>query len=92
AENLLELQRARVELGRAGARAAEFRGGRLSISPLELDAAAVGRIREDLPEAMFESRTQTLSLRAPDEPDARLAAVLRLTEAIAEAFREPVPA
>ena len=42
-ENLLALQRARIELGAAGARTAEVRGGRLSIIPLELDAATVGR-------------------------------------------------
>ena len=42
-ENLLALQRARIDLGAAGARTAEVRGGRLSIIPLELDAATVGR-------------------------------------------------
>ena len=91
-ENLLELQRARIELGRLGARTVEFRGGRLSVTPLELDAAAVGRLRERIPEAMYESRPKTLSLRVPDEPDARLAAVLALAEAAAEALAEPVAA
>ncbi len=80
-ENLLELQRARIELGGLGARTVEFRGGRLSATPLELDAAAVGRLRERIPEAMYESRPKTLSLRVPDEPQARLAAVLELAEA-----------
>src|SRR5204863_345845 len=47
-ENLLELQRARIELGLLGARSVEFRGGRLSVTPLELDAAAVGRLREGM--------------------------------------------
>ena len=61
--NLLELQRGRIEIGAAGARTAEIRGGRLSIVPLELDAAAVGRIRERLPQAIFESRAKTLSMR-----------------------------
>ena len=59
-ENLLELQRTRIELGRLGARSVEFRGGRLSITPLELDAAAVGRLRGQISEAIFESRTKTL--------------------------------
>ena len=85
-ENLLELQRARIELGRLGARTVEFRGGRLSATPLELDAAAVGRLRERIPEAMYESRVKTLSLRVPDEPEARLAAVLGLAEAVAAAL------
>jgi transcription-repair coupling factor (superfamily II helicase) len=91
-ENLLELQRARIALGRLGARTVEFRGGRLSATPMELDAAAVGRLREHLPEAMYESRVKTLSMRVPDEPAARLAAVLELAEAAAEAIAEPVAA
>src|SRR5204863_6654930 len=90
--NLFELQRARVELGRLGARTVEFRGGRLSATPLELDAATVGRLRERIPEAMYESRTATLSLRVPDEPQARLAAVLELADAVGEAIAEPVAA
>jgi transcription-repair coupling factor (superfamily II helicase) len=91
-ENLLELQRARIELGALGARTVEFRGGRLSATPLELDAATVGRLRESIPEAMYESRVKTLSLRVPDEPEARLAAVLELAATTAEATAEPVAA
>src|SRR3954469_8417584 len=91
-ENLMELQRARIELGALGARTVEFRGGRLSITPLELDAAAVGRLREGMPEAMYESRVKTLSVRVPDEPEARLAAVLGLAEAVRNAVPEPVAA
>src|SRR3954469_22582254 len=91
-ENLMELQRARLELGVLGARTVEFRGGRLSITPLELDAAAVGRLREGMPEAMYESRVKTLSVRVPDEPEARLAAVLGLAEAVRNAVPEPVAA
>jgi transcription-repair coupling factor (superfamily II helicase) len=91
-ESLFDLQRARIELGRLGARTVEFRGERLSVTPLELDAAAVGRLRERIPEAMYESRTKTLSVRVPDEADARLAAVLGLAETAAEALAEPVAA
>jgi hypothetical protein len=39
-------------------------------------------LRERIPEAMYELRHKTLSLRVPDEPPARLAAVLGLTEAL----------
>jgi transcription-repair coupling factor (superfamily II helicase) len=91
-ENLFELQRARIELGSLGARTVEFRGGRLSATPLELDAVTVGRLRERIPEAMYESRVKTLSLRVPDEPPARLAAVLELAEAAGAALAEPVAA
>ena len=87
-ESLFELQRARIELGRLGARTVEFRGERLSVTPLELDAAAVGRLRERIPEAMYESRVKTVSLRVPDQPEARLAAVLGLAEAVARASDE----
>jgi transcription-repair coupling factor (superfamily II helicase) len=87
-ENLFALQRARIELGAAGARTAEVRGGRLSITPLELDAAVVGRLRERIPEAMYELRHRTLSLRVPDEAPARLAAVLGLTEALGAALAQ----
>ena len=85
-QNLLELQRARIELGRLGARTVEFRGGRLSIAPLELDAAAVGRLREQVNEAMYESARKTLGLRVEDDPAARLAAVQRLTAALADSI------
>ena len=78
--NLLALQRARIELGAAGARTAEVRGGRLSVIPLELDAATVGRLRERIPEAMYELRTRTLSLRVGDDPGERLEALLELTD------------
>jgi transcription-repair coupling factor (superfamily II helicase) len=88
----MELQRARIELGALGARTVEFRGGRLSVTPLELDAATVGRLREGMPEAMYESRTKTLSVRVPDEPHARLAAALGLAEAVRGAVPEPVAA
>jgi transcription-repair coupling factor (superfamily II helicase) len=90
-ENLLELQRGRIELGRAGARTVEFRGGRLSAIPIELDAGEVGRVRERISEAIYESRTKTLSLRVPDDPRERLAAVLALAEAVAGARAELAP-
>jgi hypothetical protein len=48
----------------------------------------VGRLRERIPEAMYESRVKTLSLRVPDRPEARLAAVLEVTEAMAGARDE----
>ena len=78
---------------RPGARTAEVRGGRLSVIPLELDAATVGRLRERIPEAMFELRTRTLSLRVGDDPGERLEALLELTDALGAAMAaEPVAA
>jgi hypothetical protein len=57
-----------------------------------MDAAAVARLREGMPEAMYESRVKTLSVRVADEPEARLAAVLGLAEAVRGAVPEPVAA
>jgi len=85
AENLLALQRARIELGLAGARSVEFRGGRLSVTGVELDSEAAGVLAERLDGALYEWREKTAAVRAPDEPEARLAAVLAMAEAIREA-------
>jgi len=82
AENLLALQRARIELGLAGARSVEFRGGRLSVTGVELDSEAAGVFRENLEGALYEWREQTAAVRVSDEPEARLAAVLAIAEAI----------
>ena len=91
-ENLIELQRARIELGRAGARAVEVRGGRLSISPLELDPEQSAIIDERVPEALYEWRPKTLSMRVADDPGARLAATTALASAVAAAIAAIVPA
>jgi len=85
AENLLALQRARIELGLAGARSVEFRGGRLSVTGVELDSEAAGVLAGKLEGAIYEWREQTAAVRVPDEPEARLAAVLALADAIRDA-------
>jgi transcription-repair coupling factor (superfamily II helicase) len=82
AENLLALQRARIELGLAGARSVEFRGGRLSVTGVELDSEGAGLFREELEGGLYEWREQTAAMRVPDEPEARLTAVLAMAEAI----------
>ncbi len=85
AENLLALQRARIELGLAGARSVEFRGGRLSVTGVELDSEAAGVLSEKVEGALYEWREKTVGVRVSDEPEARLAAVLALAEAIRDA-------
>ncbi len=85
AENLLALQRARIELGLAGARSVEFRGGRLSVTGVELDSEAAGALGEKLDGVLYEWRERTASVRVADEPEARLAAVLAMAEAIRDA-------
>ncbi len=87
AENLLALQRARIELGLAGARSVEFRGGRLSVTGVELDSEGAAVLAEKVEGAVYEWREKTAAMRVPDEPEARLAAVLAMAEAIREARR-----
>jgi transcription-repair coupling factor (superfamily II helicase) len=87
---VLALQRARIELGLAGARSVEFRGGRLSVTGVELDSEAAGVLSEKVEGALYEWREQTASVRVPDEPEARLAAVLSVAGAIRDARRASI--
>jgi len=85
-EALLAVQRARIELGREGARSLSLRGGRIQAQPLDLESDRVALIRERIPEAVFSSREATLTLRATDAdaPEAeRIAALDALAEAVA---------
>jgi transcription-repair coupling factor (superfamily II helicase) len=95
AENLLKLQRARIELGLAGARSVEFRGGKLSVSGVELDSAGAGVLAEQVEGAVYEWRDQVAAVRVAGEPAERLEAVLALAVGLREARRaveEPAPA
>jgi transcription-repair coupling factor (superfamily II helicase) len=87
AENLISLQRARIELRLAGAQSVELRGGRLSVVGVELDSEAATALREAVEGALYEWREKTASLRVPEEPQARLAAVLALAQGLREAGR-----
>jgi transcription-repair coupling factor (superfamily II helicase) len=92
AENLLKLQRARIELGLAGARSVEFRGGKLTVTGVELDSTGAGVLSEQVEGALYEWREQAASLRVAGDPDERLAAVLALAEGLREAKRAAEPA
>src|SRR5882757_2732157 len=92
AENLLKLQRARIELGLAGARSVEFRGGKLTVTGVELDSTGAGVLSERVEGALYEWREQAASLRVAGDPDERLAAVLALADALREAKRAAEPA
>jgi transcription-repair coupling factor (superfamily II helicase) len=87
--NLLDLQRARLELGAAGVRTVEFRAGRLRAFPLELDSRQVGALNEHVPEAIYQWREKTLALSVPDEAPARLGALLALTAGLSAAALAP---
>jgi transcription-repair coupling factor (superfamily II helicase) len=87
AVNLLELQRARIELAAAGASRVEFRGGRLSVAGVELDSEQVEALGERVEGVIYEWREQVVALRVPDQPEARLGAVVALGAALGEAKR-----
>ncbi len=86
--NLLSLQRARLKLGQAGARAVSFRGDRLAVTPIELDSARARRLREQLPEALYESGRSQVSVRVPREGPERFPAVVHAADVLLSVVRE----
>jgi transcription-repair coupling factor (superfamily II helicase) len=89
-ENLIKLQDARIKLGRAGAKAVTFTGGRLAVTPIELDSAGSKALRAELPGAIYESGKSQVTLRVPDDPVARFPAVVAAAEAILKVASEPM--
>jgi transcription-repair coupling factor (superfamily II helicase) len=87
-ENLLALQRARIKFGQAGARTVSFRGGRLAVVPIELDSVRARRLREELPEALYESGRAQVSVRVPTEGRERFPTVVRAADVLLAVKRE----
>jgi transcription-repair coupling factor (superfamily II helicase) len=87
-ENLLALQRARIKFGQAGARTVSFRGDRLAVVPIELDSARARRLREELPEALYESGRSQVSVRVPKDGTERFPSVVRAADALLAIVRE----
>ncbi|MDX6607850.1 MAG: hypothetical protein QOD14_2390 [Solirubrobacterales bacterium] len=83
--NLLDLQRARIALGDVGARVVEFRAGRLRVSPVELDSERVAALNDHVPEAIYQWRERTIAVPVPEEPGARLGALLALVDGLGAA-------
>ena len=83
--NLLDLQRGRIALGDAGARNVEFRAGRLRVSPVELDSEQVGLLNEHLQEAIYQWRERTIAVPVPEDPGARLGAILAVADGLGAA-------
>jgi transcription-repair coupling factor (superfamily II helicase) len=86
--NLLALQRARIKLGQAGARTVSFRGNRLAVTPIDLDSARARRLREQLPEALYESGRSQVSVRVPREGPERFPAVVHAADVLLAVVRE----
>jgi len=87
-QNLLALQRARIKFGQAGVRTVSFRGDRLAVTPVELDSARAKRLRQELPEALFESGRSQVSLRVPKEGKERFPTVVRAADVLLAISRE----
>jgi len=88
-ENLIQMQDARIKLGRAGATAVSFKGGRLAVSPIELDSRGARELRDEIPEAVYESGRSTVALRVPDDAESRFGTVVRAAEAILRVATDP---
>jgi transcription-repair coupling factor (superfamily II helicase) len=86
--NLISLQQARIKLGQAGARAVTFRNGRLAVTPIELDSVRAKRIRQEIPEALYESGKSQLSMRVPEDPAKRFPAVVKAADVLLAVTRE----
>src|SRR5262245_20305226 len=83
--NLLDLQRVRITLGDAGVRTVEFRAGRLRVSPVELESSQVEILNERVEEAIYQWRERTIAVPIPDDPTARLGALIAVAEGISAA-------
>ena len=84
AENLLTLQQARIDLGAAGAGQVQFRGGKLTVTGIELDSEQAAAIREQVPGTVYEWRAHELTARVDDDPAKRLAIVSGLGRSLAD--------
>jgi transcription-repair coupling factor (superfamily II helicase) len=86
--NLLALQRARIKFGLAGATVVSFRGDRLAVTPIELDSTRARRLREELPEALYESGRSQVSVRVPRDGPERFPAVVRAADVLLGVVRQ----
>jgi transcription-repair coupling factor (superfamily II helicase) len=86
--NLLALQRARIKFGQAGAQAVSFRGDRLAVTPIELDSVRAKRLRQELPEAMYEAGRSQVSVRVPKDGEERFPTVVRAADVLLAITRE----
>jgi transcription-repair coupling factor (superfamily II helicase) len=87
-ENLLALQRARIKFGQAGARTVSFHGDRLAVVPIQLDSRRAKRLRQELPEALYESGRAQMSLRVPSDGKQRFPTVVKAADVLLAVMRE----
>jgi transcription-repair coupling factor (superfamily II helicase) len=87
-ENLLALQRARIKFGQAGARTVSFHGDRLAVVPIQLDSRRAKRLREELPDALYESGRAQMSMRVAKDGKQRFPSVVRAADVLLALTRE----
>jgi transcription-repair coupling factor (superfamily II helicase) len=87
-ENLLALQRARIKFGQAGAQTVSFRGDRLAVVPIQLDSTRAKRLRERLPEALYESGKAQMSMRVAKDGKERFPSVVKAADVLLAVMRE----
>jgi transcription-repair coupling factor (superfamily II helicase) len=86
-ENLLSLQTARIKLGQAGVTVVSLRGGRLAVTPVEIDSSTARAFRAEIPGALYESGRSQLSVRVPEDAKQQFPAVLAFADALLSAKR-----
>mgnify|MGYP006150744821 CR=1 FL=1 len=64
-----DAHRRALQLGQAGADSVTFRGNRLAVTPIELDSVRAKKLRQEIPEALYESGKSQVSVRVPDDPE-----------------------
>jgi transcription-repair coupling factor (superfamily II helicase) len=87
-QNLIQLQTARIKLGQIGAKNVSFRGGRLAVTPIELDSVRAKQVRAEIPEALYESGKSQFSMRVPEDPAKQFPAVVRAADVLLAITRE----
>jgi transcription-repair coupling factor (superfamily II helicase) len=86
-EALLHLQQARLLLGRAGAKVVSVRKERITASPIDLDSAALRRLRGETDGLTFDSGRSTVTAKLPvDDPVA--SGLVGFAEAVLAAVEE----
>ena len=80
--NLIDLQVARIKLGRAGARAVSIRGEVMAVTPIDLGEEQAAELRELAPGAKIEPGRSQVSFRLPKDEAERFRAVLAGADAL----------
>jgi transcription-repair coupling factor (superfamily II helicase) len=89
-KRLLALQEARLKFGRLGARSVGFTGGRIVVTPVDLSAAEMALVREELPTAIYDSSQRTIALRTEGEPEEQFSDLAVLANVLTAAATEPL--